>query len=65
MDRHSLFATDENHVNELTLTDRQLAFLKKIRLLDKQVFVSRTVGKLLFNGPIIGQGPMPEMGSDT
>lgn len=64
MDRHSLFASDENHVNELTLTARQLSFLQKLRLLDKQVFVSRAVGKLLFRGPVIGQGSMPEMGRD-
>jgi hypothetical protein len=59
MDRLTLFATDENHVNELTLTERQRSFLKKIRQHDSQVHVSRTAGKLLFHGPVLGVGPMP------
>jgi hypothetical protein len=59
MERSTLFVTDEQRVDELTLTARQLAFLKRLRLLDQQVFVSRTLGKLLFHGPVIGKGPMP------
>jgi hypothetical protein len=65
MDRLTLFATDENHVNELTLTERQRSFLKKIRRHDPRVFVSRTVGKLVFHGPVIGKGPMPAESGDV
>jgi hypothetical protein len=62
MDRKNLtalFAADLERVDELKLSSRQKRFLRKIRLFDPNAFVSRTIGKLLFRGPVIGVGAMP------
>ncbi len=54
-----LIETDEARVDENSLTVRQQLFLRKIRLHDQGIFVSRAMGKLMFNGPLIGSGLMP------
>jgi methionyl-tRNA formyltransferase len=65
MDITTLFKADERRVDERNLTERQQSFLKKIRQHDGHVHVSRTAGKLLFHGPMVGVGPMPSAGRDA
>jgi hypothetical protein len=49
----------EDTVSDDTLPERQRAFLMKLRGHDKRVQIFRAGERLMFHGPIIGDGPMP------
>jgi len=56
----SKMTTDIRQVHEENLPQRQRAFLAKLRQHDQKVVVLREYGKLVFHGPVIGDGPMPQ-----
>ena len=50
----------EIEVSAEKLTERQRLFLERLRQHDKRVKVVRAGPMMVFHGPIIGLGPMPE-----
>jgi hypothetical protein len=55
-------ASHEPLVPDDELPERQRSFLQKLRSHDKRVKIVRDGDKLIFHGPVIGEGPMPAEG---
>jgi hypothetical protein len=51
--------SDLKQVREESLTSRQQSFLTTLKKHDQRVVVLRDNGRLIFKGPVIGEGPMP------
>jgi hypothetical protein len=52
-------STFEDSISAEQLPERQRAFVEKLRRHDKRVKVFREASGLKFQGPVIGEGPLP------